>query len=94
MGGDHKQIPGFLRQEEMNDLIAKEEHPITADLMRQAAHLVVLKVLRQDKGPIADFDLRYFMEVIHEFVSDHQTLRQSLEGKVCQEEWLPHDVSE
>jgi hypothetical protein len=62
-------MAGFLRQEEMNDLIASEPDPITADLMNQAAHLVILRVIRQDQGPIADFDLRYFMEVIHEFVS-------------------------
>lgn len=91
MAGDHKQIPGFLRQEEMNALIAKEKDPITADLMRQAAHLVVLKVLRQDEGPVADFDLRYFMEVIHEFVSDHEALQRTLEGKVSQEAWLPDE---
>lgn len=40
----------------------------------------MLRVIRQAEGPIADFDLRYFMEVIQEFASDHDTLRSSLEG--------------
>ena len=83
-----KLIQGFLRQEEMNALIASEKDPITADLMSQAAHLVVLRVMRQEKGPMADFDLRYFMEVIQEFASDHEALRRSLEGRGSQEEWL------
>jgi hypothetical protein len=30
---ESKLIHGFLRQEEMNDLIASEKDPITADLM-------------------------------------------------------------
>ena len=85
---ESKLIHGFLRQEEMNALIASEKDPITADLMNQAAHLVVLRVIRQEKGPISDFDLRYFMEVIQEFASDHETLTRSLKGKGSQEEWL------
>ena len=93
MPSDGKQIHGFLRQEEMNALIANETDPITADLMSQAAHLVVLKVIRGEEGPLGDFDLRYFMEVIQEFASDHEMLRQTLEGKVHKESWLTDDES-
>jgi hypothetical protein len=40
---DSPLIHAFLRQQEMNDLIASEKDPIMADLMRQAAHVVVLR---------------------------------------------------
>lgn len=82
------QIPGFLRQEEMNALIAIEGDPITAQIMGLASHLLALRVLRKEKGPAADFDLNYFMELIQELASDHETLRNILEGKGDQMTWL------
>jgi hypothetical protein len=88
---ESKPLRGFLRQEEMNSLIESEKDPITADLMNQAAHIVVLRVIRHEEGPISDFDLRYFMEIIQEFASDHEILKRSLEGKRCNEEWLPEN---
>ena len=88
---DSALAPGFLRQDEMNALIESETDPITADLMNQAANVVMLRVLRKEKRPIADFDLRYFMEVIQEFASDHDVLRKSLEGEGGQEIWIADD---
>jgi hypothetical protein len=44
MEEQQKHVAGFLRQEEMNELIAQEQDPITADLMSQAAYVLVMTV--------------------------------------------------
>jgi hypothetical protein len=81
----------FLRQEEMKELIAAEKDRITAQLMSRAANMVVLRILRKESGPIADFDLVYFMEVIKEFADDHEALRMILNGKGDELNWMAEE---
>jgi hypothetical protein len=90
---EEKTQPGFLRQTEMNDLIASEEDPITQHLMEMAAHVVISRVLTRKDGPIADFDLNYFMEIVQEFAREHKTLKTILEGKGDELIWLAEDFS-
>ena len=94
MEEQQEQVAGFLRQEEMNELIAQEQDPITADLMSQAAYVLVMTVGSQKTRPVADFDLRYFMEIIRDFVSDHEILKSTLEGNLRRESWLPDDSND
>ena len=94
MEEQQEHVAGFLRQKEMNDLIAQEQDPITADLMSQAAYVLVMTVGCQKTRPIADFDLRFFMEIIRDFVSDHEILKSSLEGNLRRESWLPDDYDD
>jgi hypothetical protein len=72
----------------MNALIERQDDPITANLMHRAAHVLLLRMMRREKAPAADFDLEFFIEVIQEFVRDHDALRKSLDGS-GEEEWLP-----
>jgi hypothetical protein len=83
-----KEFPEFLRQREMQELIASEKDPITAHLMTFANNTLLSRLLTKEKGPVADFDLRYFMEVIQEFASDHETLKKILDGKVDELMWM------
>ena len=57
--------------------------------MSQAAYVLVMTVAAQKIRPIADFDLRYFMEIIREFVGDHEILKATREGNRTRESWLP-----
>lgn len=75
------QEPAMLRQEEAAQLREQEPNPITAQLMEMAQATLIIRSLRGEKGPIADFDLRYFMEVIQEFCGQHDTLRAILAAR-------------
>ena len=85
---DSTELQGFLHQDEMNAIIKRQRDPITANLMNRAAHVLILRMMRREKAPAADFDLEFFMEVIQEFVHDHDALRKSLDG-CSEEQWLP-----
>jgi hypothetical protein len=85
---DAKATSEFLRQKEMQELIASEKDPITADLMAMAYHVVFMRLMRKETGPVTDFDLRYFMEVIQEFSSQHSILTKLLAGKSGELAWL------
>ena len=84
-------IPTFLRQEEMQELISSEQDEITAHLMIFANNTLVARILRNAPGPTADFDLRYFMEIIQEFASDRDTLKTILTGRAVDLVWLSDD---
>jgi hypothetical protein len=88
---EERGAPTFLRQREMNELVDAEQNPVTRDLMVFAYHSLVSLVIRKAEGPIADFDLRYFMQVIQEFSSDHDGLRGFLDGKSNDTEWIAED---
>jgi hypothetical protein len=72
---------GFLRQDEMNNLVASERDPITQNLMALAAQTVLARVVARQSWPIADFDLLYFMELVQQFGSKHQILKRMLNGE-------------
>jgi hypothetical protein len=80
--------PNLVRQLEMQELIDSEKDPITAHLMTMANEVVFARVLRGESRPIADFDLRYFMEIMQEFASNHETLRKILAGRGDELVWL------
>jgi len=83
--------PGFLRQAEMEQLIASEEDPITQHLMTMAVDVVLSRMITKKNGPIADFDLSFFMEIIQQFANEHKTLKKILEGKGDELIWLAED---
>lgn len=86
-----KETPAFLRQKEMQELIASEPNQITAHLMTFANNTLVSRLLRKAPGPAADFDLGYFMQIVQEFASDHETLRKILDGTSEELIWLAED---
>jgi len=81
----------FLRQKAMQELIAAEPDQITAHLMTFANNTLVSRLLRNAPGPAADFDLGYFMQIVQEFASDHETLRKILDEKSDELIWLAED---
>jgi hypothetical protein len=86
-----QRTPEFLRQETMKEMIASERDPITAQLMTRAVNMVFLRLARKEKGPTADFDLAYFIEVIKEFADDHEALRTIIEGRGAELDWLAEE---
>jgi hypothetical protein len=85
---EERSAAGFLRQQEMEELIASEKDPITEHLMSMAAQVVFSRLVRKEKGPTADFDLRYFMEIIQELASKHEILKKILGGHGDELVWL------
>jgi hypothetical protein len=83
-----KEKAGFLRQVEMEELVASEKDPITQHLMTMAAQVVLSRLVTGKNGPIADFDLAYFMEVIQDFASNHGTLKKIIDGKGEELIWI------
>ncbi|MGA9997903.1 MAG: hypothetical protein WBP93_20980 [Pyrinomonadaceae bacterium] len=71
----------MLRQEEASQIMVEESDPITSHLMEMASAVIVNRALRGESGPIADFDLLFFMEVMREFCSQHEVLKTILAGR-------------
>lgn len=86
-----KEMSEFLRQAEMNELIKAQTDPITQELMGMMNHILVVRLLRGEEGPTGDFDLRYFMEIIQDFASEHNTIKKILEGKGHEIVWMEEE---
>ena len=82
----------FLRQEEMKEMIAVEQDRITAQLMARAVNMIAMRIIRKEEGPLSDFDLRYFMEILREFACDHEALRRILDGRRDDLNWMADDL--
>jgi hypothetical protein len=85
--------PDFLRMEEMRELIAAEENKITRDLMTFAFNCFASVIIKNTAAPIADFDMKFSMQVVHEFAKDHEGLQMFLDGKGDEEGWGLDDDS-
>src|SRR5690242_5989906 len=85
---------GFLRAEQMQEIISSEQNRITAQLMVFAYNTLVCSVLCGSQAPAGSFDLSFFMHVVQQFASDHETLRQILEGKGNEYVWLAEPTTE
>jgi hypothetical protein len=46
--------------------------------MEVAAAIIVERCLKKERLPISEFDCLFFMDVIQEFCSDHDTLKEIL----------------
>jgi lipase chaperone LimK len=71
----------LLRWDEAIEVLRSIENPITSQLMNIANFEVLKRFLQSKEFPVADFDLRFFMEVMRDFCSDHETLRKVLDGE-------------
>lgn len=76
-----KPPPDLLRWDEAMELLRSVNDPITSQLMNMANFAVLRKTLQAKEHPVADFDLRFFFEVMADFCSDHETLRKVLAGE-------------
>jgi hypothetical protein len=73
--------PKLSRFVEAMELLNSVEDLTTSQLMNRANFVVLRRFNEEGQLPVADFDLRYFMEIIHEFCSDHESLRRILQGE-------------
>ena len=71
----------LLRWDEATELLRSVDDPITSQLMNMANFEVVKKVIELKEFPVASFDMRFFMDVMRSFCSDHDTLRKVLSGE-------------
>lgn len=72
----------LLRWDEAMRVLEAVDDPITGQLMNMANFEVMKRFQGKDEGlPLADFDLRFFMEVMRDFCSDHDNLRKVLDGQ-------------
>ena len=81
----------FLRENELKELLASESDPVTSQLMTMANHILTLRVIRKEKGPVSDFDLRYFMEIIQDFAREHEALKKILDGRGDELIWMAEE---
>lgn len=63
------------------DFLRSIDDPITNQLMNMANFAVLKRFFETKKFPVADFDLRFFLEVVLDICSDHETLRKVLAGE-------------
>lgn len=78
---DNIKIPRLLNWDEAMKLLGSVEDKATSQLMNMANFEVLKRFFQLKHFPAADFDLRFFMEVMLEFCSDHDTLRKILAGE-------------
>lgn len=78
---EDKSYPSMLRGNEAMELLKSVNDPITNQLMNMANFEVLRRFLERDGLPISDFDLRFFMEAMKDFCSQHDTIRKILAGE-------------
>lgn len=74
----------FIRQTEANDVAKKADNLITRQLVDSAvAQALAFTPLERKEFPIADFDMKYFVEVMLNLFGEknHNYLRAILDGK-------------
>lgn len=81
----------FLRWEEMKELLASEQDPVTAQLMGEAFMKVFNRLLKREGLPVGDFDMRFFMEILQEFFSEHETIKKIIDGTDDRQPWVAED---
>ena len=72
----------------MQEIISSEQDPITAQLMVFAYNTLLASALSEGVAPVGNFDLGFFMHVVQQFASDHDALRDILDGKGNEYVWL------
>ncbi len=77
---DIDEEPKMLRREEAAELQNSVKDLVTSQLLSLAAMCVWRKFMENTTLPISDFDMRFFSEVMLDFCSKHETLRQVLAG--------------
>jgi hypothetical protein len=71
----------LLRWNEAMELLKSVENPITNQLMNRANLEVLKHFVQLKRFPAADFDMLFFIEVMRDFCSDHETLGKVLAGE-------------
>jgi hypothetical protein len=75
-------LTSLLRTTEANELLSSVDDPITHHLLSNVLYRLLLKYQVRREVPIADLDLRYFVEILVESFADHNALRRILAGEL------------
>jgi hypothetical protein len=75
------EIPQLIRWTEAMQVLNSVDNLTTNQLMNMANFEVLKCIIEQKELPANDFDLKFFMEVMKAFCSDHSTLRKVLSGE-------------
>lgn len=81
----------LLRQNEAMDLLKSVNNAVTNQLMNMANFEVLKRFMEREGLPTNDFDLRFFMEAMRDFCSQHDTIRKILAGEDLRA-WTDHDL--
>jgi hypothetical protein len=71
----------ILRHDEANEIIAAESDPITKHLITNAMYHFLKRYYQEKQYPVCDFDMYYFVALLHEIFSEHDVLRRILAGE-------------
>jgi hypothetical protein len=78
---NENQHPKMLRWDEAMELLRSVDDSITNQLMNRANFEIIKKFSERRGLPVADFDLRFFMEVMLEFCGQHTVIKKILDGE-------------
>ena len=71
----------ILRDDEARALISSVEDPITKHLLSNAMFHFFRRYNEHKQKPASDFDMLYFVTLLQEIFSEHDTLRRILAGE-------------
>lgn len=73
--------PLLLRQPESWELLSSVKDMTTNQLLNKATMCIVQAYANPDKKPVSDFDLKFFVDAMLIFCSDHENLKKILAGE-------------
>jgi hypothetical protein len=76
-----QESPTLLGWNEAVAILRSVNDPVTSQLMNVANFEVIRRFSKQEELPNGDFDMQFFMSVLKNFCSDHDTLRRILSGE-------------
>ncbi len=79
--------PTLLRYDEAHELLAHIPDKPTKDLLNYSLFFVLKHFWDTGSLPAADFDVRFFLEVLREAFSDHARLIRILRGEDAGLDW-------
>jgi hypothetical protein len=71
---------GFINSEEAGQFIESLTDPVTKILVNNA-HYRLYKRLAERRLPVGEFDMRFYVEVMAEMLSEHDVLKRMLGGE-------------
>lgn len=71
---------GFIRSEEAGQFIESITDPVTKILVNNA-HYHLFRRLAEKRLPEGGFDMRFYVEVMAEMLSEHDVIRRMLAGE-------------
>lgn len=78
---DNEKKTEILRQEESWDVLNSVTDLRTRQLLNKATMCIVNSYAHSENKPMSDFDLKFFVQAMLGFCSDHENLQRILAGE-------------